>query len=206
MFAQLIVIFLAATSAAALTQRPGSASIGSGADSYAPTKCEWLAVELNANYRVGNIKGGYTAQFYCRKPSTIFMSYKYLNESDKDAASAAADGIRDSISSVMKERNWKWVKVEDEIVKGEPPVEAAPAVVPKPRKAIRKPKPSSADDESATDEAGEVKENSENEDDQSEEAKPPEEDAIEAEMHNSPSELRSTPGSSIKPMDEPKSK
>ncbi len=192
MLVQAVLSILILSGSAAPVQRPGAGPIGSGSESYTPSKCEWLAVELNSNYRVGNLKSGYTAQFFCRKPSTIFLSYKYLAETDKEAATLAADGIRDAISEVMKERSWKWVKVDDEIVKAEVPAEAPAAAVSKPRKGPSKPKKLP---DGEYDEPGEVKEPAEGDEESTDETKPTDEEAADPESYHSPLKLKTSPNS-----------
>lgn len=103
-----------------LTTRPGTPPVDNGADKFTPTKCEWLALELNANYRENNAKDGYASHFYCRPPSTIFLSFHYSSDSSKAAATQAADNVREVIGRVFRERSWRWVKVEEEIVKDVP--------------------------------------------------------------------------------------
>lgn len=101
------------------TQRPGAPPLDSGSDKYAPSKCEWLALELNANYREAEAKAGYSSHFFCRPPGTIVLQYHLKSDNARDAALAAADATRESMGRVMRERNWRWVKIEEEILKEE---------------------------------------------------------------------------------------
>jgi hypothetical protein len=117
--------------AALVAASPVDTSIGSGLEKYTPTKCEWLAVELNSNYRISNLKNGYTLQIFCRAPGTIFLQYKYLTEADHEAALLADETIRQAIAQVARTRKWKWVKVEGDLAEVEAPEAPAPAPEPK---------------------------------------------------------------------------
>lgn len=109
--------------------RPGAPLPDSGTDRYTPTKCEWLAIELNANLR--ETKNGYSSYFFCRAPGTMLLSFKYENEAGRAAAATALDEAREAISQIAKDRNWRWIKIEEELVKIESPLPVAkPATKP----------------------------------------------------------------------------
>jgi hypothetical protein len=111
----------------------------SGAEPYTPTKCDWMAVELNSNYRVASPKDGYSLQIFCRPPNTIFLSYRYLTEADQNAAQENDDAVRAMVGQLARARGWKWVQVDDELVKAESSAAKAPEKKPL-AKEIKKPK------------------------------------------------------------------
>lgn len=117
--------------------RPGMIPTGSGSEKFEPTKCEWLAVELNANFR--ERKPGFSSQFYCRPPSTIVLSYRYHEDAELEAVNQDADSVRETVSRVAAERKWRWIKIEEDIAK------ADAALKPKPKPSPAAPSGASAE-------------------------------------------------------------
>lgn len=156
LIASVSVVAVAASSSYAVVKQPSrkaSASSGDdGAQKYSPTRCEWLATEVNANFRESYPRAGYTSQFYCRAPNTIFLSFHYIKDEFKAAADDADDEVRSAIGRIMVERKWSWVKIDDEIVKGAPPAWPPPAAPAVEKKAPAPPKKEGEEEETSDDE------------------------------------------------------
>jgi hypothetical protein len=93
-------------------------SLPEGMKQYIPTRLEWLAMELNANYRTDlNDPSGYTLSFIpLEAENTILIYVGHTKQTHREAMNIAIDSARNLIEKNARSRGWNaWLKVREKI-------------------------------------------------------------------------------------------
>ncbi len=88
-----------------------------GGRPYAPSRLEWLAVELNASLNIRLSKAGYSIDFIpVEKENAIMIYVTYLSNVDRELMNMDIDSVRDIIAIKAKVYGWSsWLKVKERI-------------------------------------------------------------------------------------------
>lgn len=93
-------------------------SMSEGMKPYTPTRLEWFALELNANYRTEmNDLEGYMLSFVpLEKENTILIYVGYNKQTRRELMNRGIDNARKIIEKAARNRGWNsWLKVREEV-------------------------------------------------------------------------------------------
>jgi hypothetical protein len=93
-------------------------SISEGMKDYIPSRLEWLAVELNANYRIDmyDLEGYLLSFIPLEKENTILIFVRYTRQTNREVMNIGIDTARKVIEMNAKSRGWNsWLKVKEKI-------------------------------------------------------------------------------------------
>jgi hypothetical protein len=89
-----------------------------GSKPFTPTRLEWLAVELNANFRVDSSPASLYTVGYIPVPNedAIAIDIVYDPSVDRRIINTAADQARKGVAILSKRRGWEsWLKIKEQI-------------------------------------------------------------------------------------------
>ena len=82
---------------------------------YPPTRIEWLALDLEAFYRVQlGSNSNYMLDFYATTPSTIKIVVLYTHDADARVVDIAIERAESLVHTHASNHGWSWIKVEVE--------------------------------------------------------------------------------------------
>jgi hypothetical protein len=123
---KLIIIIVALTLLPLLSSRGVGADvekqIPEGMKPYVPSRLEWLAVELNAMYRIDLVEAeGFSVTYIALDAQdTILIYVRYSRKTVREAMNLGIDNARKLVEMATKSRGWdSWVKVRESIVLGD---------------------------------------------------------------------------------------
>ncbi|MGB7912001.1 MAG: hypothetical protein WCF59_07225 [Desulfobaccales bacterium] len=89
-----------------------------GMKPYIPTRLEWLALDLNANYRQDmNELEGYMLNFVALDTeNTILIYVSYNKQTRRELMNRGIDNARKLVENEARSRGWdSWLKVKEEV-------------------------------------------------------------------------------------------
>lgn len=92
--------------------------IPEGMKPYTPTRLEWLALELNANYKQDmNDSEGYMIGFVAlEKENTILIYVSYNKQTRRELMNRGIDHARTIVEKEARSRGWdSWLRVKEEV-------------------------------------------------------------------------------------------
>jgi hypothetical protein len=98
-------------------------SLPEGMKPYIPTRLEWLAMELNANYRteMHDLEGYMLSFIPLEAENTILIYVGHSRQTHRGAMNIGIDNARKLIEKTAKSRGWNsWLKVKEKIELIEP--------------------------------------------------------------------------------------
>jgi hypothetical protein len=101
-----------------------TAQMREGAIPYAPTRIEWLCLELNASLAEPLTGGREFSMDFTHAdddPDTLIIYVRYLPTVQRDVMNLAIDGAKNVIEIKKRQRRWTWLNVREQVMRIELP-------------------------------------------------------------------------------------
>jgi hypothetical protein len=107
-----VIVFLVGVIAAT-----GQVHQSEGDRPYTPTRREWIALELNANWREDLTKNDFSMQFAAPRyqEDTILIFVNYLPSVNRQIMNGAIEAAKQAIAIEAKGHGWSWLKVKEQV-------------------------------------------------------------------------------------------
>ncbi len=108
----LLVLVLTVCFARSLYATKPDGTISPGMEPYTPTRLEWLAMDLEASYKIEDSDSEYNLSYFAAPPDTIVVDVEYSAKTRASLVDKAANHGVKMAKRVASQYKWdNWVKV-----------------------------------------------------------------------------------------------